>query len=174
MLGRLFLLFVVVPLVELALLVQLGRWVGFWPTIGLVVLTGAVGAAMARAQGLRTLAALRKELAEGRMPGGPLLDGLAILVGGAFLLTPGLLTDLAGFSLLLPPTRRLLQRGMRSWLERELRSGRVQLQVWTPFGGGPFGPSTPPGGEGSGDAPPEEGLDPRNEIRQDDRDRLGD
>ncbi|MFW6206820.1 MAG: FxsA family protein, partial [Gemmatimonadota bacterium] len=117
-LGRLALLFVVVPLVELAFLIQVGRWVGIWPTVGLVFLTGILGATLARAEGLRTLWSFQQELASGKLPGQPLLDGLCILVGGALLLTPGFVTDLAGFSLLLPPTRRLLQRGMK----RRLRS----------------------------------------------------
>lgn len=165
MLARLALLFIVIPLLELALLIQLGQWVGFWPTIALVVFTGFLGAAMARAEGLRTLVAFQRETAEGRLPGQAILDGLAVLVGGAFLLTPGLLTDIAGFSLLFPPTRRWLQGAARRWLRRGLESGQVRVQVWTPWAdaadGSPFGegPEEKPG-------PPE--LDPRHEIRPDD------
>ena len=153
MLARLALLFVVVPLLELALLIKLGQWVGFWPTLGLVVATGIAGAALARAEGLRTLVAFRRETAEGRLPGQPLLDGLAVLVGGAFLLTPGLLTDVAGFALLVPPSRRWIQRRVRAWAERRIQEGELRLQVWTTGG-----PETGPGrGE----------LDPRHEIRDD-------
>lgn len=151
MLARLALLFVVVPIVELALLIKLGQWVGFWPTLALVVTTGIAGAALARAEGLRTLMAFRRETAEGRLPGQPLLDGLAVLVGGAFLLTPGLLTDVAGFALLLPPSRRWIQGRARGWIEGRVRSGEIRFQVWT--AGGPAS---------SGD---EGELDPRNEIR---------
>lgn len=154
MLARLALLFVVVPLVELALLIQLGQWVGFWPTLGLVVATGVAGAALARAEGLRTLTEFRRETAEGRLPGQAILDGLAVLVGGAFLLTPGLLTDVAGFTLLLPPTRRWVQRRVRRWAERRIQAGELQFQVWRP--GDPAAPS---------DAA--DGLDPRHEIRGD-------
>ncbi|NIP98416.1 MAG: FxsA family protein, partial [Akkermansiaceae bacterium] len=80
MLARLALLFVVVPLLELILLIQLGRVVGLWPTVGLVVLTGVVGAALARAQGLRTLWAFQESMARGRLPTDAIQDGLAILV----------------------------------------------------------------------------------------------
>ncbi|MGD2120884.1 MAG: FxsA family protein [Gemmatimonadota bacterium] len=127
LLGRLFLLFVGVPLLELFILVQVGQLVGVWPTIGLVVLTGAAGAALARFEGLRTVWKLRSELARGRLPGGALLDGFAVLVGGALLLTPGILTDLVGFSFLLPPTRRILKNRIRNGLEKRLKSGAIRI-----------------------------------------------
>lgn len=155
MLVRLALLFVVIPLIELALLLQVGSWIGFWPTIGLVVGTGFLGAGLARAEGLRTWLAFQRELARGGLPGRALLDGISILVGGAFLLTPGLLTDIAGFSLLFPPTRRFLQGRARRWLERRVESGEVR--AWTVGMSGT-------GGERTHEPVPE--LDPRHEIRQ--------
>lgn len=135
MLGRLILLFVAIPLVELAILLQMGQWIGLGPTFALVVATGIAGAALARQQGLRALLAVQEELASGRLPGRSLLDGLAILVGGAFLLTPGILTDIAGFSLLLPVSRRWIQRAARRRLERRVSEGTVQFRVFTPGGG---------------------------------------
>lgn len=125
MFARLLLLFTVVPLVELALLVQLGRWMGLVPTVALVLLTGVLGAALARQQGLRTLARLRADVDAGRMPADALIDGLMILVAGAVLLTPGLLTDLLGFALLVPATRRALRRAVRARFEHRfvVRSG---------------------------------------------------
>lgn len=121
------LLFVGIPLAELALLVQVGRWVGLGPTLALVLLTGIAGAWLARAEGLRVLLGARSELAAGRMPSQALMDGVAILVGGAVLLTPGLLTDLFGFALLLPPTRRAIQRAIRTRLQRRLEDGTFQM-----------------------------------------------
>lgn len=126
LLSRLALLFVGIPLLELFILIQLGQVVGLWPTVGLVVFTGFAGAALARLEGLRTLWSIRGELARGRLPGNALFDGLAILLGGALLLTPGILTDVLGFSFLLPPTRRLLVGKVRKNLERKLKSGPVQ------------------------------------------------
>lgn len=166
MLSRLVLLFVLIPLVELVVLIQLGTRVGFWPTMALVVGTGILGATLARAEGLRTWVAFQRELGEGRLPGGALLDGLAILVGGAFLLTPGLLTDLAGFSLLFPPTRRWLQGRARRWLDRQLESGRLQVEMWSRPGGSTEGPGRDR--PGRPDREVDAKLDPRDEIVQED------
>lgn len=106
MLARLALLFVAVPLAELAILVWLGRRLGLLPTVALVVLTGIVGAALARWQGLAALSGLRAALDAGRLPHREVVDGVLVLVAGAMLLTPGLLTDTAGFLLLVPALRR--------------------------------------------------------------------
>ncbi|HSM03013.1 MAG TPA: FxsA family protein [Longimicrobiales bacterium] len=164
MLARLALLFVLVPLVELALLIQIGQVVGLLPTILLVFLTGVLGAALARREGLRTLADLQRELGQGRLPGQALMNGLAVLVGGAFLLTPGILTDVAGFLLLLPPSRKWLQGRVRRRLERAIADGTIRVEVsgravaegWPGFG---FGAGAPDRGD-TGTA----GLDPSKEI----------
>lgn len=158
-LGRLALLFVVVPVVELVLLVQLGQVVGLWPTLGLVLATGLAGAALARAEGVRVFFAFQRELAQGRLPGRPLLDGISVLVGGAFLLTPGILTDLAGFTLLLPPTRRWLQRRVRARLERGLREGAINMVVMTPGGWRSAQPDPRGQGEATRDLDPSLGID---------------
>ena len=158
LLSRLFLLFVGVPLLELFILVQVGQIVGVWPTIGLVVLTGAAGAALARLEGLRTIWKIRGELTHGRLPGSALLDGFAILLGGALLLTPGILTDLVGFSFLLPPTRKLLLGRIQKSLERRLKSGAIRITHLGGFpgaGGGAWG-----GADGWG----AESQDPLEEI----------
>ena len=135
LLSRMALLFVGIPLLELFILIQVGQLVGLWPTIGLVVFTGFAGAALARLEGLRTLWSIRGELARGRLPGDALMDGLAILVGGALLLTPGILTDLLGFSFLFPPTRRFFLRRIRRSLEKRLSSGAVHLTFLSGFPG---------------------------------------
>ena len=132
MLARLALLFVVVPLVELVLLIQIGQVVGLWPTIALVVLTGAAGATLARSQGLRTLWAFQEATARGQVPAEALQDGLAILLGAAFLLTPGLLTDMVGFGLLLPPTRRWVVSRVRKAVTSKLQDGTIQMAVVVP------------------------------------------
>jgi UPF0716 protein FxsA len=135
-LGRLALLFVIVPLLELALLIQMGQWVGFWPTITLVVFTGVSGAWLTRMEGLRTIWRLRNDLAHGRIPGQAIMDGMAVLAGGAFLLTPGVLTDLVGFGLLFPATRHLIQKRFMAQLERRIQESVVQVsvsggEIWT-------------------------------------------
>ena len=155
MLSRLIFLFVAIPLVELAILLQVGQLIGLLPTVSLVVATGIAGAALARHQGLRALLAVQEELASGRLPGRSLLDGLSILVGGAFLLTPGILTDIVGFSLLLPPSRRWIQRAVQRRLERRIDEGTVEFRVFTPGGGsrtswGEVGKRPPGSGDSNG------------------------
>ncbi|NIP56955.1 MAG: FxsA family protein [Gemmatimonadetes bacterium] len=167
-LARLALLFVLVPLLELTLLIQVGRWVGLWPTVGMVFLTGIVGAGLARMEGLRTLWAFRADLGRGRIPAQPIQDGLAILVGGALLLTPGFLTDVFGFALLLPPSRRAVQRAVRRRLRAGIESGTIRVVTSSPtFGGGgrPGDASGRGGGDGDpGSDPSDRDLDPDKEI----------
>ena len=129
MFARLLALFVLLPLVELALLIQVGQAIGLLWTLVIVVLTGVLGASLARRQGLRAWLAIRAELQQGRMPGNALLDGLLILIGGVVLLTPGILTDLAGFALLVPATRNALKRSLRRRLERAIEQGEANFTV---------------------------------------------
>jgi UPF0716 protein FxsA len=114
MMARLLALFIGVPLVEMVLLIQLGQLVGLWPTLGLIVVTGMLGAALARHEGTRVWREVQRELQAGRMPAASLVDGLLILIAGAVLLTPGLLTDAAGFFLLVPAGRRVIRRAVSS------------------------------------------------------------
>ena len=107
---RLLLLFTVVPLVELFILVKLGSVAGVAPTIALVILTGILGAWLARHQGLGVLKRLSTDLEQGRLPADALIDGLLILIAGAVLLTPGLLTDGMGFFLLIPRGRAVVRK----------------------------------------------------------------
>ena len=106
---RLFLIFTVTPVLELALLIQIGQLLGTIPTIVTVLTTGAAGAALARNQGLTALRRLQRSVAEANFPGDEIFDGFLILMGGLLLLTPGFLTDLVGFAALLPGTRGLLK-----------------------------------------------------------------
>lgn len=107
-------LFLLVPVLEIYLLIQIGGVIGALPTIGLVVLTAVLGAALLRQQGLTTLMRLQSNLDRGDLPAFELLEGAVLLVGGALLLTPGFFTDAIGFAALLPMTRRPLIQ----WLMR--------------------------------------------------------
>jgi UPF0716 protein FxsA len=129
----LFLLFTLVPLVELALLFWIAQHTGWAFTLGLVILTGMVGAWLARREGLRCWLEVQRRLAQGELPAEPLLDGLMILVAGAVLITPGVLTDLAGFALLVPPIRRRV----RGYLAKRFK-GRIAVHSMHGFG--PAGP----------------------------------
>ncbi|MEM6792741.1 MAG: FxsA family protein [Acidobacteriota bacterium] len=120
MFFRLLLLFTLIPLVELYVLLALGRLVGLPWTLALVFATGILGAALARSQGVSTWRRLQEKIAAGQSPAESLIDGLLILVAGAVLLTPGLLTDIAGFALLVPITRRLVRKAVHKAVQARL------------------------------------------------------
>jgi UPF0716 protein FxsA len=135
MFRRLILLFILVPIAELIVLIQLGRWVGLWPTLALIVITGTLGAALASREGLRAWHAFQDDLAHNRLPGRPILDGLSIFSGGALLLTPGLMTDILGFALVARPTRRWIQnRVVNRFGGRLLKHGQVFVQTSAGWG----------------------------------------
>ena len=147
--GKLFLLFTVVPVVDLWLLLRLGRAMGAWPTVALVVVTGALGAWLARREGARVLHGWREAAATGRMPEEGVLSGALVLAGGALLVAPGVLTDLAGLALLFPPTRAVAARAARGWVRRRVERGTIRV---VRVGGPPPSPRegpvidvTPPG-----------------------------
>ena len=125
MLLKLILIFTIVPFIELSLLIELGSVIGTLPTILVVVITGIVGACMARIAGLSVLFKIQENLRQGIFPRDELFDGVLILIGGAFLLTPGLLTDALGFFLLLPLGRSAVKRGFQEILKRRIDSGEI-------------------------------------------------
>jgi UPF0716 protein FxsA len=106
----LFLLFLAFPLLEIYCLILVGRWIGALPTVLLVIMTAALGAALARHQGLATVQRLQATLARGEPPAVELFEGVIVLVGALLLLLPGFLSDLAGLFCLVPATRRMLAR----------------------------------------------------------------
>ena len=127
MLLRLFLIFAIVPLIEVWLLIKIGRVIGPLPTVAILLAVSMTGAWLARSQGFRTIVAIRDELAAGRLPAAHFLDGALILAGGILLLTPGFFTDFIGLFFLIPATRTLLKIWLRSWLEQKLLRREVQV-----------------------------------------------
>lgn len=109
-----FLAFLAVPLIEIALFIQVGGLIGLWPTLGLVVLTAIVGTTLVRSQGTQALADLRRAMAELGDPTAPLAHGAMILFAGAMLLTPGFFTDTVGIALLIPRVRVAVMRYLAS------------------------------------------------------------
>jgi UPF0716 protein FxsA len=109
-------LFVVVPLVELVVIMQVGQLIGTWPTIGLLVADSILGAWLLRREGRRAWQQFRRALEQARWPGDEVTQGGLVIVGGTLLLTPGFVTDVVGFLLLLPPTRAVLSRLLRARL----------------------------------------------------------
>jgi len=123
----LFLLFVVVPFVDLVLLLRVGSVLGFWPAVAFTIAMGILGAWLAKREGLRVWRAWRQALAELRTPDEGIIDGVLVIAGGALLITPGLITDAAGFLLLVPPTRRLVAGVVRRAVDRRIASGRLHV-----------------------------------------------
>lgn len=143
MLGRLILLLTLVPLVELWLLSEVAARIEWGPTVAIVVVTGVLGAALARREGMRALAAFQREMQSGELPAQSLLDGVGILIAGALLVTPGLLTDVVGFALLIAPLRRWAGSRISKSLRKHVvivdahgEPANTVMDAWPPTGGG--------------------------------------
>lgn len=131
--GVLALTFVGVTCLEIFLLIQVGGFIGAWPTFGLVLATGVAGAALAKRQGIAVLTELQQSLVRGENTGKALVEGALVLAAGVTLLSPGFVTDAAGLALLVPPIRRRVA----GWI-----SGRLAQRTRTVVMGG-FGPMGP-------------------------------
>jgi UPF0716 protein FxsA len=161
------LLFLVLPVAEIYVIIQVGQAIGILPTLALLILDGFVGAALARSQGQAAWERFNRALADGRVPAHETFDGAMIILGGALLLTPGFITDVVGFCLLIPPTRALV-RGLVARLARRRvaftwgvampppRAGRG------PYRGRPAGSPPPRGYDYEGTA--REVTDPAGEL----------
>ena len=126
MLLKLFLAFTIIPIIEIYLLVEIGSKFGAISAVTLVILTGFLGAFLARMQGMQTLFRIQENLREGSIPSIELLDALLIIIAGIVLLTPGFLTDLAGFLLLIPATRHSIKNWVRRKIEIRYMSNRPE------------------------------------------------
>jgi UPF0716 protein FxsA len=128
MLGRLFVIFAVVPVLELYVLIKVGRLIGAWETVAILLAVSFAGAWLVRHQGFSILSRIQGELASGRLPAAELLDGFLVLVGGILLLTPGFLTDLLGIFFLLPAGRIILKKYLKRWMERRINNGVIVIR----------------------------------------------
>jgi len=122
-LYKLFLLFLVVPIIEIYLLIKVGSLIGGLPTVAILLLISFLGAYLVRSQGFRIITQVREELARGRLPAAQMLDGALVLVGGILLMTPGFFTDFLGIFFLVPVTRRLIKLWIGLWLQARLSRG---------------------------------------------------
>ncbi|TFD92495.1 FxsA family protein [Jeotgalibacillus sp. R-1-5s-1] len=120
----LFLLIIIVPALEIALLITAGNWIGVIPTVLLIILTGILGAYLAKTQGMQALRKIQTQPFTGP-PGDAIIDGLCILVGGVVLLTPGFITDAIGFLLLVPATRKMFKPLIYKWIKRKMSNGSM-------------------------------------------------
>ena len=147
--GKLLLLFTTVPLLEFFLLFRLSEVMGLGATIALVLVTGALGAMLAKAEGLRVLRSWQGALAEGRVPEEGVVSGLLVLVGGVLLVTPGVMTDALGLCLLMPATRHIVAQLVVRRIEAAIERGEVRV-VHSQWTGAPSGFTEPGGFGGAG------------------------
>lgn len=125
---RIFLLFSVIPVIEIYLLIKVGSLIGGLPTVILLLLISLLGAYLVRTQGFRILADIRLELSHGRLPAAQMLDGAMILIGGILLMTPGFFTDFLGIFFLFPLTRKLIKMWLGVWLQNRLARGAMVIR----------------------------------------------
>jgi UPF0716 protein FxsA len=126
MLLKLLLLFIITPVIEMAVLIELGKRIGTLQTIGIIVITGIIGASLAKSQGLRIYRSISESVDHGELPHNHLIEGLLILIGGALLITPGILTDIAGFLLVIPWTRKLVREALKKYFKGKI----VKIQTY--------------------------------------------
>ena len=139
------LIFVGVPVLEIAVFIQAGDLIGLWPTIAIILLTGVAGTILLRVQGFGVIRRIQEQSDQGKAPVFELFEGLCLLVAGLLLLTPGFVTDTVGFLLFLPPFRKAMAR----WIGARVRiHGASAFTFRTGPGGGPGrpGPGAPEGG----------------------------
>jgi UPF0716 protein FxsA len=141
MIPLLFVLFIIVPIAEIYVIIQVGQAIGALWTILLLIADSIIGARLLSWQGRRAWGRFQEAIAAGRVPHREVLDGVLIVIGGAFLLTPGFITDVFGLLLLIPPSRALVRRGLTRAIVRR-RMGFARVVTWGP--GGPRPPAPPP------------------------------
>ena len=128
---KLFIAFTLIPVVEIYLLIKIGSYVGAFNTVVIVIVTGLLGAYLARIQGLQTMFRVRTSLQQGIMPTNDLIDALLILIAGIVLLTPGFITDVAGLLILYPYTRRIFKQFLQSKLKRWIENQNLNITFFS-------------------------------------------
>src|SRR6478736_895120 len=124
----LFLLFIVLPILEILILVKIGMVTSFWVPVAIVIVTGVVGTALARREGWKVAERMREDVRTGQMPADSLIDGFLVLLAGILFVLPGVLTDIVGIVLLFPPSRSLVKHGVAAWFRKnvDVHMGRIQ------------------------------------------------
>jgi UPF0716 protein FxsA len=142
------LLFIVVPIAELYVIIQVGQLIGLWPTLALLLADAILGSMLLKHQGRSAWRRFNEAIAARRFPGKEVADGALIIVGGTLLLTPGFLTDIAGLVLLIPPTRALVRAALKRYTVGRFTVVGVGGGRSGAFGNGqdPFGPGSPRSG----------------------------
>lgn len=132
MFGRLLATFLIILLIEIAVLIKIGQYIGVWPTLVMVVGLGFIGFILTRMQGVYVIYQVQSNLARGEIPGDALLDGALVLAGGVALITPGVITAFIGLALMFPLIRLPVRNFIKVWLAKQIYSGKwhIQLRRW--------------------------------------------
>ena len=160
--GFILILFILTPIVEIAVFIQVGGLIGLWPTLGLVVATAIVGTTLLRRQGLATMHSARESLARGEFPVNEIFDGACLLASGLLLLTPGFITDFLGALLLVPIFRAAIRGPLMRWI---MSRTTVRTKGAGPGRGSTPGPSSTIDGEFHEIRPADQPDDEKNKDR---------
>ena len=129
MFFKLFLIFSLIPVIELALLIKVGSLIGALNTIIIVILTAIIGAWLVRMEGLGVMYRIQKNMQEGIFPAEELINGAMILVAGAMLLTPGFFTDIIGFLMVFPVSREFIKKIARRYIKKKINSDEIEIHI---------------------------------------------
>ncbi len=129
MFFKLFIIFALIPMIELALLIKLGAYIGTQYTILIVILTAVIGAYMVKLEGIGIMYRIQKNMNEGAFPGEELIDGMMVLVAGAVLLTPGFFTDILGFLMVIPVSRTFIKKIVVRYIKDKTSSGDIEIHL---------------------------------------------
>ena len=129
MFFKLFLIFSLIPVIELALLIKVGSFIGALNTIIIVILTAIIGAWLVRMEGLGVMYRIQKNMQEGIFPAEELINGAMILVAGAMLLTPGFFTDIIGFLMVFPVSREFIKKIARRYIKKKINSDEIEIHI---------------------------------------------
>jgi len=127
MFFKLFLLFTLIPVIELSLLIEIGSYIGIMNTIVIVILTAIVGAYMVRMEGMSVMYNIQRNMQEGMFPGEELISAAMILVAGALLLTPGFFTDIIGFLMVIPVTRKYITNLIKKYIKKNMSNDDIHI-----------------------------------------------
>lgn len=125
--GKILLFIIVTPIIDLYILIKASQNMGFWTTIGLIIATGIAGYYLAKSEGKIVLSNINNQLSQGRVPGEELLTGLSILIGGIFLVVPGIVTDIIGITMILPGTREIYKNIIRRYFTNRIKRGNTRI-----------------------------------------------
>jgi UPF0716 protein FxsA len=129
MFFKLFMIFAVVPVIELALLINIGSLIGVLNTVIIVILTATIGAYMVRMEGIGVMYRIQRNMQEGIFPGNELINGMMILIAGAMLLTPGFFTDVLGFLMVFPVSREFIKKIARRYIKKKMSSDEIEIHL---------------------------------------------